>query len=704
MRCATTVLVTSLVLTTGAAAALADPAADLGQAYRAFEAGDYRRAHDLAAAIDRDDLVNDDYALYLLAQSAYLLGEFEEAIRWFRALDRERGSRFRSVTDWRIADSLWQLGRHTKARGAYQKLVRRKGDEGDRGVARFRIAESYARGGDNDRAIRELERYQRDHPGHVFSARAQGRLLELVGAGDLEPSPRDRIERAKTLKEVKLWHEAIAELAAVGDDIDDDTRRLRDYWTGMTLFSMRRQYRRAGDILLGLYKEMGSDADYAMFHGARALSRADYDKEAIEWYQRLVAEYPSSYWAAEAQFLSGWLEFNVGNYEPAIAHLEIMRKRYRRSNWVNDATWFQALSHYLLGQHDEALPLFESLAKRSGKLDGGKGHYWQARTLQKLGREEDAEREYRELVGRYPFAWYSLLARSRLAAAKVDIGPFGDDPRATDANTDIDTKVDESLASDKLIRAADELLAAGLGIEAGIELRRGEKAFIGRHKRAAALAMLMDRYRRGGDFNRPWMLAVVYGGWKALNAPPKGQARIWWQHAYPLAYRELIEKHRDRGKNPAFYLFAIMRKESGFDPHTWSYADAIGLLQMIPATTRRVADELGIAYTDDLLYDPDLNIMTGAWYIGHLLQKFKGQIPLGSGSFNSGPRPVMRWCDLNGDRPIDEFVEMVSYRQTREYMKKVTETYARYVYLYGDEVYAQPLEVDCAYLDNSLTY
>jgi soluble lytic murein transglycosylase len=147
-----------------------------------------------------------------------------------------------------------------------------------------------------------------------------------------------------------------------------------------------------------------------------------------------------------------------------------------------------------------------------------------------------------------------------------------------------------------------------------------------------------------------------------------------------------------------------MRKESGFDPHVHSYADAIGLLQMIPPTTQRVVKQLDLEYTDDLLFDPELNVRTGSWYIGRLLQKFKGQIPFGAGSFNSGPRPVMRWLDSNGDRPTDEFVELVSYTQTREYMKKVTETYARYVYLYGGEVYRQPMRVDSKYLVNELTY
>jgi soluble lytic murein transglycosylase len=135
-----------------------------------------------------------------------------------------------------------------------------------------------------------------------------------------------------------------------------------------------------------------------------------------------------------------------------------------------------------------------------------------------------------------------------------------------------------------------------------------------------------------------------------------------------------------------------------------SYADARGLLQMIPPTTLHVAKELGIAYDPGRLYEPEYNIRTASWYIGRMLAKFKGQVPFGAGSFNSGPRPVMRWLDRYGDRPIDELVELVPYTQTRDYMKKVTENLARYRYLYQGEVYKQPLAVDKHYVRDQLTY
>src|SRR5262249_2745161 len=160
-----------------------------------------------------------------------------------------------------------------------------------------------------------------------------------------------------------------------------------------------------------------------------------------------------------------------------------------------------------------------------------------------------------------------------------------------------------------------------------------------KHGAARALPVLFDRYDRAHAWNRPWELAEDHGA-RAFDEPPRGAARLWWEHAYPRAYRTYTEKYQDLGKNPPYNHYTIIRKESGFDPHVVSYADAIGLLQMIPPTTKRVVGPLEMTYTDDLLYDPELNVKVGSWYIGGLLQKFVGQVPIGAGSFNCGPKPV----------------------------------------------------------------
>lgn len=692
----------ALALGGGESRVRAGAAETLGDAYRAYLAGDYPRAARLAAKLEDGALKNPDYARFVRAQSAFLLGQWERARIEFEHLATMNASRFASTARWRIADCLWEQGKKTEAADVYRRLVGHGGDDYDHGLARFRLAAAAASEGRKDAAIAAFKSFRLRHPLHPLEPEAARRLRQLGGAEAAQLDPAERISRAQTMRANRDWRPALVELRGIPDDAGEDLVRRRDYEIGMTLFHMRRRYEDAGRILLRIYPKMGALSDDALFHGARALSRADLDKEAIRWYQKLVASRPRSRWAAEAQFLSGWLEFNLKNYREAIPYLEKTASRYRRTKWGPKARWYLGFSHFMLGEHKKALPYFERLAKRSGRLVGGKGRYWRARTLWLMGKKSEANKAYRALVTDYPFSWYALLSRARLARQGIDIGPFGDRADSGSAPP-IAPKVPEALASDPLIAGADELIAAGLGAEAGIEMRRGERAFIRRHSRPEALAMLLDRYRRAGNFNRPWMLAVVYGR-AALRMPPTGEARIWWEHAYPLAFRDLVEKHRKLGGAPRYYLYAIMRKESGFDPHEQSYANALGLLQMIPRTTRRVVKQLGLDYTPDLLFDPELNIETGAWYIGRLLAKFKGQIPYGAGSFNGGPRAIMKWMQKFSGQPADVWGELASYSQTRGYMKKVTETYARYLYLYEKKVYELPLAIDFDFEDNALTY
>ncbi|HET6612992.1 MAG TPA: transglycosylase SLT domain-containing protein [Kofleriaceae bacterium] len=700
-------LVAAACLIAAAAPASARPsraAKHLGEAYRALAEGHYARALAAAKKIDRKRLLNDDYADYVTGQAAFALGRYTTARKSFLAVTKMRASRFADGATWSVADCEWELGHHARAADRYRLLLRKKQPGGERAIAEYRIAEATAEAGKTADAISLLRAFRATYPAHPLAARAREKLIDLAGAAAIELSPADHLARAETLTDAHHWNEAIADLAQIADSEPADVVRHRDYLRAMTYYDMRRRYLEAGHMLLSLYKDMGELSAKALFKGARALSRADHDAEAITWYLRVVAEYPRSEWAPEASFLAGWLMFNIGRYRDALPVLDAMRARYGTSRWADNARWYLGLSHFLLGEYKEALPIFAAIKSRGGRLIGGKGHYWHARTLQKLGQKTEAMAAYRALCGRFPFSWYALLAAARLREAGIDIGPFGDNPPSPDNIRAIADKLDPKLLKTPLIRAVDELLAAGLEVAAGDELRRGERDFLHHHDLAKAMAVILDRYHRAKNYNRPWQLAVAWGGRRALSAPAKGNAAVWWRHAYPRAFRELVEKWQHLGDCPPYYIYTIMRKESGFDPHVVSFANARGLMQMIPRTTRRVARALGLTYTEDFLYNPELNIKTGAWYVGRLVKKFKGQIPLAAGAFNGGPGAVMGWADKNGDHPMDEFIELVSYDGTRGYMRKVTETYARYLYLYAGKIYEQPLTVDPAYLKNGINY
>ena len=126
-----------------------------------------------------------------------------------------------------------------------------------------------------------------------------------------------------------------------------------------------------------------------------------------------------------------------------------------------------------------------------------------------------------------------------------------------------------------------------------------------------------------------------------------------------------------------------MQKESAYNPHDVSYADAIGLLQMIPPTSRRVAERIGRPYTDDVLYDPEGNIRSAPGTSATCSGSSRGRSPLGAGSYNAGPQrddEVGRSCTATARSTSSS--SCAPYTQTREYMKKVLDIYARYVYLY----------------------
>jgi soluble lytic murein transglycosylase len=519
----------------------------LGAAWTAFEAGDYEKSLKSAEALlKHKSLENRDYALYVAAQSAFWAGKPKRALPHFEALAKLPASRFAAAARWRIADCHFALGALDTAAAAYRKLL--GSDGGDDGVARYRIGEAQLAAGKTAAALATWRELAALLPAHPLADRALLRMAEL-GAPPL--TARERSGRASRLTGGRDWTLALGELAWISDDEPADILVLRDFWLGNTLFKMRRQYARAGELLLSVYDKVGpSLAAYALFHGARGLSRGDRDDDAIQWYAEVVRRYPDSEWAPEAQFLSGWLEYNRGDFRACIPGLEGLLSRYPRSKFAEDALWYLGYAHYLLGEYERALPILDKLAGHGGELGGGKGRYWHARTLVKLGRTDEANAELRKLPQAFPLTWYAILARAQLAAQGITVGPFGDSP-GNPASARSFGKPDAKLLADPALAQVGELLDAELVDAAAFELTRAEKPLIQKYGAGRALPTLMDRYVRARNFNRPWVLAEGYDG-GALRLPPEGDARPWWLHAYPAAYRAWVEKYQGLGASPPY--------------------------------------------------------------------------------------------------------------------------------------------------------
>ena len=131
---------------------------------------------------------------------------------------------------------------------------------------------------------------------------------------------------------------------------------------------------------------------------------------------------------------------------------------------------------------------------------------------------------------------------------------------------------------------------------------------------------------------------------------------------------------------PADLALAIARRESEFDFRVTSHADARGLMQVLPATGAHTARRLGIAFDEArLTTDPAYNATLGAGYLQELSDLFGGTLSLVSAGYNAGPGRPRRWAAENGDPretatdPVD-WVEMIPFTETRNYVMRVTES------------------------------
>ena len=118
-----------------------------------------------------------------------------------------------------------------------------------------------------------------------------------------------------------------------------------------------------------------------------------------------------------------------------------------------------------------------------------------------------------------------------------------------------------------------------------------------------------------------------------------------------------------------------------FDPRAVSPAFAYGLMQLLPTTARRVAGDANIGGED--LFEPALNIRLGSAYLAELSRRYDGEPIFMLAGYNAGEAAADTWRARYGKLDIDERIERITYRETRDYVKKVLANYRNYLRLYG---------------------
>ncbi len=154
---------------------------------------------------------------------------------------------------------------------------------------------------------------------------------------------------------------------------------------------------------------------------------------------------------------------------------------------------------------------------------------------------------------------------------------------------------------------------------------------------------------------------------------------------YPFPYRALIESAAaGTGIDPRL-LAAVIRTESGFRSHAASRAQALGLMQIEPATGAWIAGKTGDpGFTVLDLMDPAVNVPMGAWYLSELRRELGGRMLPAVAAYNAGPQPVAAWLASGGWSGGAADADRIPFAETRVFVERVLSSYRMYRLLYPD--------------------
>ena len=159
--------------------------------------------------------------------------------------------------------------------------------------------------------------------------------------------------------------------------------------------------------------------------------------------------------------------------------------------------------------------------------------------------------------------------------------------------------------------------------------------------------------------------------------------------SHPIYYKDLIEQYAAENNLKPAFVAAIILNESSFRTDAESSVGARGLMQLMPDTAEWIAGKLDMDYFHfDFMYDAEMNIRFGTWYLGYLSRLFRGDPVSVASAYHAGQGTVTRWLsDESKTRDgVSLNLDSLSDGPTKTYAGRVTQAYAIYEALY----YPQP--------------
>ena len=160
-------------------------------------------------------------------------------------------------------------------------------------------------------------------------------------------------------------------------------------------------------------------------------------------------------------------------------------------------------------------------------------------------------------------------------------------------------------------------------------------------------------------------------------------SKVFLKVIHPLKFEEQVNKYaKEFGLDP-FLVFAIIRVESNYDKYAISAKEAKGLMQITDKTGIWASEELQLRdFSTSNLFDPEINIKIGCWYLDRLNKEFDGNLALTITAYNGGSGRVRKWLKDKSLSNNGKHLEKIPFIETDNYVKKVVKEYKMLRYIW----------------------
>jgi soluble lytic murein transglycosylase len=648
------------------------PLARYQAAHAALAGGEYARA---LAALDAlpADFVLADYADYFAAEALLRAGDAAAALeRLLSFADRHPDSVLAPAALLAAADAALRVERWADGLEAGRRFLARAPGHPEAGRLLVRMAQAQAALGEGAEAAAALRRRWIEAPATTWGQVARDLLEDLAGRGVPVPplTGEEVLRQAQRLAESGEPTAAARLLEGLLAQAPEPELRHRAL---LRLAPVLGRLRRGAEAIEALRAAVDGSPTAArpalLAELARLQLRSLQAAAGAVTLERLVADHPDAGEVPDAWLALARARLDLGQPASARAALHQLLQAHPDSGAAAAGRWELAWLEYRDGRHREAALGFRQASAATGSLRAA-GLYWAGRALEALGERPMALALYRDTASRVPNGYYGILAARRLA---------GRPPAPLAAPIRLAADPLAPIGGDPHYRRAEALRSAGFEGHALGELEALGREGILDPERGWALGVV---YARLGDVGRSLRHLRRSLG-VAAEAGTPGLRPDFWRLYYPVGYDALVREAAQRADLDPFFVAAVIREESSYDPRARSAVGAVGLMQLMPETARDLAAEARVAYAAPAaLWEPPVNIALGAHYLGRLRARFQEPLLVAAG-YNAGPQRVQRWLQERRIDDLEEWVDQIPFDETRGFVKRVATSWHHYRRLYA---------------------